>query len=116
MKNYPTVAGENFMSASLVFFQLLSCKVGHVSVFFFQKPCTRSWSSRLVQIEYYICRLIDCMVFYAVFHCYFTFIVAARAPVLAFLEFFFAVVHTIFFLSPWLLSHITIVWTAVREE
>ena len=52
------------------------------------------------------------------FHQYFSFIMAASAPIHTFLGFFCSVLWAIFFPSYWLLSHMIIVKkrTAVREE
>ena len=53
------------------------------------------------------------------FQQYFNYIMAASAPIHAFLDFFKPVLRTIFFPSHWLLSHLTIVKTTdngVRER
>ena len=56
------------------------------------------------------------MVFNNVFQQYFSYITAASAPTHSFLEFFKPVLHTLFFPSYRLLSHIAIVKTMDSSE
>ena len=52
----------------------------------------------------------------AVYNMYFSYITAASAPIHTFLEFFYSVLHTIFFPSHWLLSYLTTVKTTDSGE